>query len=295
MGPVQHDESHSLMQTVTYTPRGQNPAPHSHWFPLTRRMVAEVVGARELIWRLFWRDFLARYRQSALGVTWIILQPLFLVGLFIVMNQAGIFRTTGLDLPYVPYALTGLAFWQIFSGGVSSCSLALLEAGQLIAKINLPRSALIFAAFGQAAAEFLVRLMITVVACLWYGLIPDGASLAFAAIATLPLCLLALGVGFVLAMAAALFRDVVNATTMALSGLLLLTPVLYPPQAGSLLATLNALNPLNYLINVPRDLLLLGYSSELFAFALSAGLSLLIFLAGWRLFFVAQPHLSERI
>jgi lipopolysaccharide transport system permease protein len=259
------------------------------------RMIAEVISSRELIWRLFWRDFLARYRQSALGVAWIILQPLFLVGLFVAMNQAGIFQTTGLDLPYVPYALAGLALWQIFSGGVSSCSLALIEAGHLIAKINLPRSALVFAAFGQATAEFLVRLAITAMACLWYGLIPDGFSFILAAMATLPLCLLALGSGFVLAIAAALFRDVINATTMALSGLLLLTPVLYPLKADSLLAKLNALNPLNYLINVPRDLALHGHSTDLSAYAISVGFALLVFLMGWRLFFIAQPHISERI
>lgn len=286
------------MRTVIYTPGGPRQDENggkTGRFTLTRRMLAEAVASRELIWRLFSRDFLARYRQSALGVAWVILQPLILVGLFVVMHQAGVFVPPGLDLPYIPYALTGLALWQIFSGGVSACSVALVDAGNMIGKVNMPRTALIFAAFGGAGAEFLIRLALATVACLWYGLVPVGSGAILAVAALLPLCLLTLGVGFVLAIAAALFRDAINATTLALSGLLLLTPVLYPLQADSLLASLNALNPLNYLITVPRDLALRGTSNHLTPYLFSSLFALLAFGGGWRFFFVAQPHISERI
>lgn len=286
------------MQTIIYTPGGprhDHAGDRPHRLALTRRMLTEAFTSRELVWQLFLRDFLARYRQSALGVAWLILQPLFLVGLFVAMHEAGVFVPPGLDLPYVPYALTGLALWQIFSGGAAACSVALIEAGGMIGKVNMPRSALIFAAFGGAAAEFLIRLALAAATCLWYGLLPSGGDLVLALLALLPLCLLTLGSGFVLAVAAALFRDVVNATALALSGLLLLTPVLYPLQPDSLLSMLNAWNPLNHLVGFPRDLALRGDHGALMPFAAASLFALLAFATGWRVFFVAQPHISERV
>ncbi|MCF8177629.1 MAG: ABC transporter permease [Sulfuritalea sp.] len=289
-----------MRHTIIYTSRG----PHTessgekndrHRFRILRWMLTELIDSRELIWRLFWRDFHARYRQSFLGVTWVILQPLFLVTVFVVMNQAGIFVAAGLELPYVPYALAGLTLWQIFSGGVSACSVALTDAGSMIGKVNFPRSALVFAAFGQAAAEFVIRVMLTALACTWYGLVPNGPGLAFAFFALVPLCLLALGLGFVLAIAAALFRDTVSAAALGLSGLLLLTPILYPLRADSLLGAINVLNPVNYLINVPRDFALLGRSSDFVPFMFSSIFAFLVFAVGWRFFFVAQPHIAERV
>lgn len=275
--------------------QGEDANGHHPGLSITRRMLTEVIEARELIWRLFWRDFLARYRQSALGLAWVILQPLLLVGLFLAMSQAGVFVAGRLDLPYVLYALTGLTLWQVFAGGVSACSVALVDAGSLLGKVNFARSALVLAAFGQAVAEFLIRCGLTALAYASYGVWPDGMGLLAALGALLPLCLLALGIGFVLALAAALFRDAINATTLALSGLLLVTPVLYPLRDDSLLGALNAINPLKPLIALPRDLMLRGHSDDLPAFLIASTVALLVFIVGWRLFFVAQPHIAERV
>lgn len=286
------------MQTKTYTPGGtQNDncdeAPRR--FALTRRAVNELITSRELILQLLSRDFLTRYRQSALGLSWVILQPLFLVSLFVAMHQAGVFLPPGLDLPYIPYALTGLALWQIFAGGTSACAHSLVEAGNMIGKVNMPRSALIFAAFFGVGTEFMIRLALAAIACLWYGLLPSGGSIILAALALTPLCLLTLGIGFFLAITAALFRDTINATTLALSGLLLLTPILYPLQPDSILAVLNEWNPLNHLITVPRDLALHESSDGLVAYGYSSLLAIFAFTSGWRLFLLAQPHIAERI
>jgi lipopolysaccharide transport system permease protein len=258
-------------------------------------MLSEIVAARELIWILFSRDFRARYRQSLLGVLWAVLEPLFAVGAFVFMNRSGIFVVADVGVPYALYALTGLTLWHIFSSGVAACSVALIEASQMISKINLPREALIFAAFGRGAAEFMIRLMLTAVAFVWYGVSPGFASLILGAASLLPLCLLTVGIGFFVAMVAAIFRDVVNATALVLSGILVLSPILYPLPKESLLTAANAFNPFNYLINVPRDLILHGSSTEMSSYFFAALFSSLVFVAGWRLFHVAQPHIAERI
>jgi lipopolysaccharide transport system permease protein len=220
---------------------------------------------------------------------------LFAVGAFVFMNNSGIFVVADVGVPYALYALTGLTIWHIFSSGVSACSVALIDAGSMISKINLPKSALIFAAFGRGAAEFMIRLILTATAFVWYGVSPGFASLILGAACILPLCLLTVGIGFFVSMVAAIFRDVINATGPILSGILVLSPILYPPPEGSLLADANAFNPFNYLINVPRDLVLQGSSQDMAMYFVATLFSLLVFVTGWRLFHVAQPHIAERI
>lgn len=283
------------LQTVIYTPRGPIHDGDSAPLPVAIRMITEIIASRELIWILFSRDFRARHRQSLLGVVWAVLEPLFVVGAFVFMNRSGIFVVADVGVPYALYALTGLTIWHIFSSGVTACSVVLIDAGSMISKINLPRAALIFAAFGRGAAEFIIRLILTAAAFVWYGVTPGFASLIFGAASLLPLCLLTVGIGFIVSMVAAIFRDVVNATGLILSGLLVLSPILYPLPRGSLLADANAFNPFTYLINVPRDLVLYGRSHDLAAYLLAALFSLFVFVTGWRLFHIAQPHIAERI
>ena len=70
-------------------------------FKLTQKMFKEVFSARELIWRLFLRDFSAKYKQSILGLAWIFILPLVAVGTFVVLNISGVFKTEGLTVPYI--------------------------------------------------------------------------------------------------------------------------------------------------------------------------------------------------
>lgn len=280
---------------VTYTPRGPIYEGDGKSFSVTRRMVSEALAARGLIWRLFSRDFRARYRQSLLGIAWAVLEPLVAVGTFVFMSKAGIFVVADTGVPYPLYALVGLTIWHVFSSGVSACSTALVDAGNMLSKINLPKSALVFAALGRGAAEFLIRFSLTAIVFAWYGLSPGFVNLALGIAAILPLCLLTIGTGFITSMTASVFRDVVSAIGLVLSGILVLSPILYPVPRGSVLSDANVFNPFNFLINVPRDLVLHGSSPDVAPYLLSALFSGLVFVTGWRLFHVAEPHIAERI
>jgi len=74
---------------ITYTSKGPSVEGHSGIFATTRLMWLELISSKELIWRLFLRDFKAKYRQSALGVVWAVLMPLVTVGMFVSMNRSG--------------------------------------------------------------------------------------------------------------------------------------------------------------------------------------------------------------
>jgi len=258
-------------------------------------MFSEAVSSHELVWRLFLREFNSRYRQSLLGVAWAVLLPLVTVGMFIVMNRSGIVAIGEVGVPYPVYALVGLSIWHLFSIGVSACSTSLINAGGMVVKINFPKSALVFSAAGQGGIEFIVRAILTAVAFAWYGVVPNWGGLLIGLLFLLPTCLMMLGIGFILSLIAVLFRDVVSALNILLLGLMLLTPVLYPMSGDSPLGGINAWNPFNYLVNVPRDLILHGYIRDVPQFAFVSLLSVIAFLVGWRLFYLAQAKIAERI
>ena len=258
-------------------------------------MLIEIVESRELTWRLFLRDFRVKYRQSVLGIMWVFLVPLMTVGMFVIMTRSGVFSIRDVGIPYPLYAVIGLSIWSIFTVGLTACTNSLINAGSMIVKINFPKVSLILAASGQGVVEFLIRFFLILLMCLYYKIFPNWLNMLCSIIMLLPMLLLTIGSGFVLALAAGVFRDVVNVLGVLLAAIMLLTPVLYPLSPHTMLSEVNRWNPLNYLVNVPRDLLVKGYIDNIIPFVLSSLFSIVVFYIGWRIFYLAQPKIAERI
>jgi lipopolysaccharide transport system permease protein len=271
------------------------PGRHAAWQLGTwREMASELAKSRELIWRLFVRDFTARYSQTLLGVAWALVMPLVMVGTFVFLHRSGVLNIGELDFPYPAYALAGLTIWQIFAGGLVACSNSIVAGGSMVTKINFPKETLVIAAFGQTIVETLVRLVLVGAVFLFYGLVPPWTALLFP-LTLLPLLLFTLGLGFLLSLLNAVFRDVVNVVTILTTFLLLLTPVLYPPPTSGPVFMLSGFNPLVVLVGGPRDLLLTGQLSQPMAFCLSGAGSLLLILFSWHLFHLAEMRIAERV
>lgn len=268
---------------------------YSGVFLTSRLMWRELKVAKELIWRLFLRDFSAKYRQSALGVLWALVMPLITVGMFIGINRAGVLKIEGVNMPYALYAVIGLSIWNIFSVGLTACTNAIVGAGSMVVKINFPKIALILAASLQGLVEFVIRALLIMLGFIWYGVHPHPEGLFLGILALIPIYLLMTGIGFVLSLVAGVLRDVINMLNMLLMGIMLLTPVVYPITGTSLLARLNLWNPFNYLINVPRDLIVNGQSGLLSGFFWSSVFAVVMFYLGWRLFYLAQTKIAERV
>ena len=280
---------------ITYTPKGPAIEGFSGLFLTSRLMWRELVSARELIWRLFLRDFSAKYRQSALGVVWALLMPLVMVGMFVGMNRSGILTIQDVGIPYALYAIIGLTIWSVFTVGLTACTSALITAGPMVIKINFPKIALILAASGQGVVELLIRMVLIALAFLYFGVGPSWGGLFIGLICLIPIYLLMTGIGFVLSLAAGVLRDIVNVLNLALMGVMLLTPILYPITGDSLLARANAWNPFNYLVNVPRDFIVKGDTEFMSEFIWVTLLSVTVFYMGWKLFYLAQTKIAERI
>lgn len=206
------------------------------------QQLSEVWRYRELLYFLVWRNVKARYKQTALGVMWVVLQPLLMAALLSVIF--GVFAgvpATGLPYPLLVFA--ALLPWQLFAHALAS-SHSLVTDQQLISKVYFPRLLVPVAAVLAGALDFLITLVVLFVLLLLFG-VPLTSSVLW-----LPgFILLALGasVGVALWLSAlnARYRDVQYAVPFLTQVWLLATPVAYvtelvPPPWR----VLYALNPL---------------------------------------------------
>jgi len=259
-----------------------------------REMFAELKFSRELIWRLFLRNFRARYRQTILGLMWPLILPVITVGTFIFLNKAGVMNIGEVDIPYPAYALLGLTIWQIFAGGLVNCTKSIEVGGSMVVKVNFPKESLVLSSFGDAFVGFLIRLALTIVVFAIYKIVPAWTVIFFP-IAIIPLFLLTLGFGLMFSLLNAVLRDVGNIVSLASMFLLFITPVLYPEPKTVFFKTFSILNPLSVLVSCPRDLILNGSFAHPYAYLFFSLVSLFIFLISWRLFHLVEKRIAERI
>lgn len=263
------------------------------WFALYRQMFSDLLKSRELGYRLFLRDFSAKYRQSLLGVLWVVIIPLFTVAVFVAINRAGVLRTGDTGVPYPVFALFGITVWSLFTGLTSSISGVVGSTGGLITKINFPRIALLYSPVLIAFVDFGVRSLLLCIIMVMGRVIPFAGSLFFLP-AMLPLIFLSLGIGMVLSIVGALIKDIANFVNMSLTIVMLVTPVVYTLPPVGFLARANMYNPLYYLIDVPRTLLFSGVWSHPVGYSLASIIAVAAFFLGWRFYQLAIGRIVEK-
>ncbi len=283
-------ETTSRTRTVHYTAHGHLGVGVSAW----REMIGELWESRELTWRLYLRDFSARYRQSLLGYVWAVLPALITVATFTWLNRTNVLPVKGTPLPYPVFVLLGMTVWQLFASGLTNATGALVGASALITKINFPRETLVIAAFGQAVFDFVIRLFLLAGAFILYRVTPSPAILLLPLV-LIPLCFLTLGLGFLSALVNGVLRDVGQIVTFLLTFWMFLTPVVYPPSNEGGKALLNVLNPVSPFVIAAQDLTIRGHLTQPGNFLIGCGVSALVFLLGWRLFHLTEPRIVERV
>lgn len=202
---------------------------------------------RDLFRILFERELKVRYKQTALGVIWVVLQPLVPAVIFAVVF--GRFaRLPSAGSPYFLFALCGLVVYGLFSGAVGRAGSSLVRDGQLITKIYFPRAVLPVASGAAAIVDFLVGFLLILVLMVASGRMPGLTIIAvpLVVVATLGL---ALGLGLAVAALSAHYRDFGHVVPFVLQLLLYGSPVVYSMELlPASFANVYALNPLVPLI-----------------------------------------------
>jgi len=210
---------------------------------------AELWGSRNVLWQLVAQQLILRYRRTALGYVWTLINPLLMMSVMAVVFSA-LFKA---DLrTFAVFLFAGMIPWNFFSSVVSQSGTAYINNEGLIKKIYLPKAifplSIAFALLIDSVLSFLALFAIILAlsgSLSWHVL--------FIPVAFLLLFLFALGLGLVMSVATVFFRDLQHVILIAMQGLFFLTPILYKHSAlAGKVGWLVGLNPVTPYIELFR-------------------------------------------
>ena len=215
----------------------------------------DIWAYRELLFFLTWRDVKVRYKQTALGAVWAILQPLFMMLIFTIFfgRLAGVASS---GIPYPLFALAGLVPWTFFSNAIAASGNSLVGSSNLITKVYFPRLLVPAAAMLAGLVDFALAFAMFCVLMIYYGVAPTMQVLVLPVLILLT-ALFALGVGTWMSALNVKYRDVRFALPFLIQLWLFVSSVIMPSSSlGPKWRRLLLLNPMSGIIE--------GYRAALF-------------------------------
>ncbi len=200
-------------------------APPDGWIPVNLR---ELWQYRDLLLALTQRTISIRYKQTLLGASWAIIQPVAMMVVFNVVALLGDLPTDGLPRPIFLY--TALLPWQLFATGLATAGNSIASNQNLVTKVYFPRVVLPISAVLPGLVDFAIALAVLAGLMAYYHVLP-GVEVLTAPLFLLLAMVTALGVGLWLAAINVRFRDVRLALPFAIQLWLFLTPVIYTTSA----------------------------------------------------------------
>jgi lipopolysaccharide transport system permease protein len=188
--------------------------------------LGEVWQHRRVLYYLSLQQVQVRYKQTVLGVSWAVINPLITMVVFsFVFNRLAKISSHG--LPYPIFSFSALVPWTLFSKGVLSSSISVVSQGQLLTKVYLPRLIAPISYLFTGLIDFCLAFAIFLVMMLGYGYFPDVKSLLVPLFVLLAL-VTALGIGLWLSALHVIFRDIGHLVPFLMQIWLYLSPVAYP-------------------------------------------------------------------
>ena len=242
---------------------------------------------RELLYFLMWRDLKIRYKQTIMGASWAIIQPLFTMVIFTIFFGR-LARMPSDGIPQPIFYFSALVPWTFFANGVLNASNVLVSNSDMVKKIYFPRLTMPIASVMAGLVDFALAFIVLLLMAIAYDLIPSSQfNLQFSwRVAWLPLFLLlafvtTLGVSLWLSALNAIFRDVRYIVPFVIQAWLFLTPVVYPSSMlPGIWKTLYGINPMAGVVEGFRWALLGTQTGPGPMIYVSILVSLFVFVAG---------------
>jgi len=257
-------------------------------------LIKDVFKYRELIELLTDREIKIRYKQSALGILWALLQPVIMVVLFTAIFTKIVKMPTG-NIPYPIFFLAGLIPWTFFANSISAAIPSIVSNGDLVRKIYFPRVIFPLVSILACFFDFLISFILLVVLMVYFKIQITGWILLLPFICLVQL-VFTIAVSLLFSSLNVFYRDVKNALTNIVQIWMFATPVIYPletirPHFRNILI----LNPMSGLIDSYRCVLIQGVAPNWFYLSVSITISLIIFLIAYIIFKRLEPNFSDSI
>ncbi len=197
--------------------------PSKKWVAVNLR---DLWAYRDLLYFLTWRDVKVRYKQTALGALWAIIQPLFTMLIFWLFFG----RLAGMPsdgIPYPLFALAGLIPWTFFANAITNSGNSLVGSANLITKVYFPRMIIPIAAVGAGLIDLAIAFGLMVVMMIWFSVHPTINLLLLPALVLLTM-MLAIGVGMFMSALNVKYRDIRYALPFCIQLWMFASPIIYP-------------------------------------------------------------------
>lgn len=240
----------------------------------------ELWSYRELFYIFAWRDIKVRYKQTAIGIAWAVLQPFLSMVIFSAFF-GGLAKIPSNGIPYPIFVFSGLLFWNYFSSSLTSSSNSLLANEGIIKKIYFPRLLLPLSATVTPIIDFAFAIAVLAGIMVYYSFTPTLLGIALLPPLVILSLLSASGLGSLLAAVNIRYRDIREALPFFIQTLFFLTPVIYPttliPEKYQWLL---GLNPMSGIIEAARAGIVGGKQVNFQLLAFSAVTAIILFFVG---------------
>jgi lipopolysaccharide transport system permease protein len=187
----------------------------------------ELKTYRELLYYFAWRDIKVRYKQSVIGASWAVFQPL-LSTLIFAAFLGRVSRIATSDVPYVIFAFTGLIYWNFFSAAMTRASNSLVDNQSVVTKVYFPRMILPLATTVVGFVDFCFAFLVFIAMMLIYRIMPGVAGLLFLIPSIVITFIAAAGIGSFLGAMNVKYRDIKQIVPFFVQIGMFVTPVIYP-------------------------------------------------------------------
>lgn len=265
--------------------------PRSKWTPLN---LEELWNHRELLYFMVWRDIKVRYKQTALGAAWAVIQPFFSMIVFsLFFGHLAKIPSNGVAYPVFVYC--GLLPWQLFSFALTESTNSLVTNRQLITKVYFPRLLVPLTPVLAGLVDFAIAFLVLVAMMFFYGIHPSAGVLLLPVFIALTV-VTALAVGLWLAALNAKYRDIRYTVPFLTQLWLFLTPIAYPaslvPEKWRLLY---GLNPMAGVVEGFRWALLGNEAAPGNFFFVSVAVTFLLFIGGLYYFRQIESSIADTL
>ncbi|GIV33723.1 MAG: transport permease protein [Chitinophagales bacterium] len=203
--------------------------PTRPWRLLTLSDIRELLEYRDLMYMLMVREIKVLYKQTIIGMGWVILKPLLQMLMFTVIfgKLAGIEKMVGGNVPYAVFAYIALVPWSYFSAALTNATSSLVSNSEFITKIYFPRVIIPMVPVFAKLVDFVFAFLLLIPLMLYYG-IPPTLHILFLPLLVLLLVASALAGGLWLSALAIQYRDVSQAVQFLVQLLMFASPIIWP-------------------------------------------------------------------
>lgn len=242
----------------------------------------ELKEYRELFFYFAWRDVKVRYKQTAIGILWAVLQPFIQMVVFtLFFNKVAGVQTGAQEVPYAIFSYLGLLFWNYFSQALQRAANSLVDNAGVITKVYFPRIIPPISSTIVSLIDFAFASIVFIGLMIYFQFPPTALGMALLIPALIVTFLAATGPGFFLAAVNVKYRDVKQALPFLIQVGLFLTPVIYPVSAiPEKYQWLLYLNPMTGVINAMRSSFLGAGEINWPLTALSVAVAIIMFVGG---------------